>query len=138
MSYSTAGYDYGKATSDLARNKGQQDVMQDYGKFLGQTQYRRQRRDMGRQFKQDFPQVGSHYNSRGMWNSGVRREGQNKYLQDYQRNLGDLNFDQAAYNQGQELQSGFRDANYQSALMDLYEQFQAGRMAQSPFGYVNF
>ena len=134
--YGTPAYDYSKATSDLTRTRGQQDAAADYGRFLGQTQFRRQRRDMGNQFKQDFPRVASAYNRRGMLNSGLRRSGQRKYVSDYQRGLGDLGEDQAAMNQGYDLQRTQRDANYQAALLDLFEQFQAQRAAQSPYGSV--
>lgn len=136
--YGTPAYDYSKATSNLTRSKSQSDAMQDYGRFLGQTQFRRQRRNMGQEAERNFPRVQQAYNRRGMLNSGLRREGQQRYMQDYARNLGDLSFDQAAMNQGYDMRRAQGDANYQAALMDLYERFQAQRAQQDPFQAVVF
>lgn len=137
MAYSTPSYDYGKATSRLAENKGYEDVARNYGRFMSQERFRRGAEDAGRQFQQKMPKVGTHYNRRGMWQSGLRQQGQRNFAQDYQRDLGRMQYDQAAAETGFDMQQAQSDAMFQRALLDLYEQLQGGRAAgYDPFAAV--
>lgn len=135
--YSSPSYEYGQATNRLALEKSQSDAYQDYGRVLGQQRHRRNIEDMGRQFSQNFPRVGSSYNRRGMWNSGLRRQGQRDYAQDYNRSVQRANTDQAQEAQYFQLNRGISDASYQNALLNLYEQYQAARATgYDPFAAI--
>lgn len=131
--YGTPAYDYTKGTSDLARNKTQSDAMNDYGRFISQQRFRRNREDAGLQVKRNFPRVGGGFNRRGIYNSGLRREGQQQYLGDYNRDVQRNLQDEQMENQGFDLQRSFGDANYQAALLDLFERFQGARANVDPF-----
>ena len=134
--YSTAQYDYNKGTSDLALNKGLSDAANEYGRFLSQQRFRRDQQDMGQQFKQNMPKVGSSYNRRGLWNSGLRRQGQRQFGEQYNQALQRSQFDQGAAEQQYTMTQTASDARYQQALLDLYEQFQSGRANTDPFANV--
>ena len=134
MAYGTPTYDYEKARSGLTERKGFEDVQRDYGRFLGQERFRRGAEDSSRQFRNKFPKVGTHFNRRGMYNSGLRRSGQKEFAQDYQRDLSRQQFDQASMNTQYDMDQTRSDAGYQRALVDLYEQMQAQRAARGASG----
>lgn len=137
MAYQTPTYNYEQARSRLTENKGYEDVARNYGRFMGQERFRRGTEDAGRQFTQKFPKVGSHFNRRGMWNSGLRREGQRNFAEDYQRDVARQQWDQGAWETGLDMQQTQSDAQYQRALLDLYENLQRGRAADyDPFAAI--
>lgn len=135
--YGTPNYDYTRATGQLAQNKALTDAANQYGRFLSQERFRRSGEDANLQAKRKFPKVGSHFNRRGLWNSGLRREGQQNFMQDYQRDVNRLQWDQGASEAGFEMRQAQSDASYQQALLDLYERLQAQRAASyDPFAAV--
>lgn len=134
--YGTPNYDYTQATSQLARQKTLSDTANTYGRFLSQQRFRRGREDAGTQMRRNFPKVGGHFSRRGLWNSGLRREGQAQYLGDYNRDVQRSYQDQQAENQGFDLQQTASDMGYQDALLALYERLQAARANQDPFANV--
>lgn len=134
--YGTPTYNYNKATSDLALNKGLSDAANEYGRFLSQQRFRRDQQDMGRQFKENMPRVGSSYNRRGIWNSGLRRQGQRQFGEQYNKALQRSQFDQGAADQQYTMAQSASDARYQKALLDLYEQLQSTRANTDPFANV--
>ena len=137
MAYQTPTYGYESAKNRLTENKGLSDVANNYGRFLSQERFRRNSEDQTRDFTKKFPKVGTHYNRRGMWNSGLRRAGQREYAQDYQKDLGRQAWDQGAQEQGFQMQQTASDVQYQRALQDLYEQMQAARASgYDPFAAV--
>ncbi len=137
MAYGTPSYDYGVATSNLTARKGQEDVARDFGRFMGQERFRRSTQDNQQTFKRQFPNVASHFNQRGLHNSGLRQQGQRQFVQDYNQTQERSNFDRAAEVAGIDLQQTQSDANYQKALLDLYELYQGQRAAGfDPFAAV--
>ena len=129
MAFNTPTFDYSRATNNLTTDKGLQDNAQDYGRFLSQERFRRGLGDADRQFKDRFPKVGQGFQNRGMYNSGLRKEGQNKFAGDYQRNVNNARFDFGAQEFGQEQSNTDRQAGYQRALLSLFEQLQQARGA---------
>lgn len=128
--YSTPTYDYGRQTNQLTTNKGLQDIAQNYGRFLSQERFRRGLSDANRTFKQDrFPQIGRSFNRRGMYHSGLRKQAQTREAQNFQRQTDrfrqDYGQEQAMMNQTQ----AFRDAQYQQAMLALFEDMQRQRAA---------
>lgn len=134
--YGTPQYNYTKGTSDLALNKSLSDASNEYGRFLSQQRFRRDQQDLGQRFKENMPRVGSSYNRRGLWNSGLRRQGQRQFGQEYNKALQRSQFDQGAAEQQFTMARSAGDARYQAALLDLYEQLQAGRANTDPFANV--
>lgn len=136
MAYTTPTYDYGRAQSDLTLNKGLQDQASAYGRFLGQERHRRGLEDTTRGFRQNFPRVAQSYQNRGFYNSGLRREGQQKYGEGFQRDVSRQNYDQALQESAFEQAQALRDAQYQAALRDLFERMQAMRAQDDPFAQI--
>ncbi len=137
MAYGTPVYDYEQERSGLTQRKGLEDVGRDYGRFMSQERFRRQNMDQGQDFRDKFPKVGTHFNRRGMWNSGLRTQGQNRFAQDFAEQQGRTRFDQAAESAQTDLAQSMSDASYQQALLGLFEQLQSQRAAgYDPFAAV--
>jgi len=135
MAYSTPSYDYGMQTNQLTTDKGIQDVMQNYGRFLGQERFRRGMSDANRMFKEQFPNIGRSYNRRGLYHSGLRRGAQTQEAQNFQRQTDRFRQDYATEQSALEQQQALRDAQYQNAMLSLYEQMQQARAAgYDPYG----
>ena len=129
MAYGTPIYDYEQARGGLAKKKAITDQSNDFGRFLGQERFRRSREDMGRDFTQNFPKVGSSFNRRGIWNSGLRKKGQRRAVEATNRNFGRLAEDQATDAAQWDLQQTASDVSYQNELLALYDRMQATRAA---------
>ena len=137
MAYGTPSYDYASGASALTQNKTAQDAAANYGRFMGQERFRRQQGEAQQGFRRQFPSVGKHYNQRGLYNSGLRQENQNEFVGDYQRAMDNAQFEQAGAEQGYEMQQTQRDAQYQLALQQLFEQMSQSRASQyDPFAGV--
>lgn len=137
MAYGTPTYDYEQARSGLTQRKGLEDVGRDYGRFMSQERFRRQNMDQGNDFRDKFPKVGTHFNRRGMWNSGLRKQGQNRFAQDFSEQQSRTRFDQGAEMAQADMGQAQSDASYQQALLDLFAQMQAQRASgYDPFAAV--
>ena len=137
MAYSTPQYDYTKSTNSATLNKGLQDISQNYGRFLSQERFRRGLGDANRQFKDQFPRVARNFNSRGIYDSGLRREAQQKNAQDYQRQTDRYRYDYAAEQNADQQAQGLRDAAYQNQLAALFEEFKRQQAAGfDPFANI--
>lgn len=134
--YATPTYSYTTATNELGLNKSLSDAANEYGRFLSQQRFRRDQQDLGQRFKQNFPRVGSAYNRRGLWNSGLRRQGQRQFGEQYNQALQRSQFDQGAAEQQYQMAQTGQDAQYQLALQKLYDQYQAARANVDPFAGV--
>jgi hypothetical protein len=127
MAFSTPTYDYGRQTSDLSIRKGTSDVARNLGQFFSQERHRRDLEGLNRTFKDRFPQVGSSYNQRGLYHSGLRRAGQRREAEDYQRGVTAANIGQAENEIGMMTQAALSDAEYQQGLLQLFEDLQKAR-----------
>ena len=137
MAFQTPTYDYGLATNKLTLDKGLSDIAQSYGTFLGQERYRRNRGDMNREFKSQFPKVAQGYQNRGLYNSGLRKQGQRQEVKGYQRAQNRLSQDQAVSQASDAQTQAFRDAQYQQALMDYFNAMQRQRaVSYDPFQFI--
>ena len=104
---------------------------------MGQERHRRNLGDMNREFREGFPRVGSSFNQRGLWNSGLRRGGQREAVNHYARALERVNFDQAASESQFERERALSDSGYQQALLSLLEEYQRERTAgYDPFAAI--
>lgn len=133
MPYSTPQYDYDRGVADLTLNKSLEDSTQAFGRFLGQQRHRRSLTDNAQQFQRGFPRIGAAANSRGIYNSGIRRGNQRVAAQDYSTATQRLNTDQAASEGQFELNQNLRDVGFQAQLLALYERLQHQRATQDPY-----
>ena len=127
---------YAARTNELALQHGQDRANRQYQQYVGAEGFRRNREDAGLQIKRTFPKVGSAFNRRGMWNSGLRKQGQNQFVGDYKRDVGRTNWDQGRYDQGYALQQTQADAGYQSALQQAFDDFQTKRTQTDPYAAI--
>ena len=130
MAFTTPTYDYGRTTNDLTTEYGLQKNSNDFGRFLSQERFRRGLGDAQRSFKQNFPKIGSSFNQRGMYHSGLRREGQREGVEDYQRQVGDARFEQGVREAEYEQADTLMNQQYQRALQALYENLQRARASE--------
>lgn len=135
--YGTPTYNYGRQANSLTTNKGLQDIAQNYGRFLSQERFRRGNQDAQRQFQKQFPKIGRSYNRRGLYHSGLRKGAQREEAQDFQRQGDRYRWD---YTQDQafgQQQQALRDAQYQQAMLGLFEEMQGQRAAgYDPFAAI--
>lgn len=137
MAYSTPTYDFGRQTNDLTTTKGLQDNAQEFGRFLSQERFRRGQSEANRVFQERFPKIGSSFNSRGLYHSGLRREGQRKEAEAFQRGTDNARFEQGAAETQMDMQQTMRDQQYQLALQSLVEQLQKARATTfDPFASI--
>lgn len=129
MAYGTPIYNYESARSGLTQNKGLEDVARNYGRFMSQERFRRAGEDQTLGFKRQLPRVGSRFNRRGMYNSGLRRQGQQEFANDFQRQQARLQYDQGAEATQADMAQAAADARYQQELLRLYEEQQYARTA---------
>lgn len=134
--YGTPAYEYAQGTSGLAQKKAQSDAANEYARFISQQRFRQQQQDLGQQFRRQMPKVGQSFQNRGLWNSGLRRSGQRQFAGDYNQALQRSQQAQAADDQQFQMQQNFNDQDYNLALMDLYQRFQAARANTDPFANV--
>ena len=127
MAYDAPSYDYARRVQETTHNKNMGDIAGDYGRFISQERFRRTTGDMGDQFRRQMPKVGSQFNRRGIYNSGLRQQGQRDFAQNYQQQLGRAQYDQAAEEQKFGLERSASDANYKILLQQLFEQLQGQR-----------
>lgn len=133
MPYSTPRYNYGTSSAELSNRYNTENAAQAFGTFLGQQRYRRQAQDQDLMFRRQLPRVGAQYNRRGLYNSGLRRTGQQQYVTDYNTARQRGVEDEAGFLQQAELSNTARAAAYQAALQQLFEQYQAQRATVDPF-----
>lgn len=131
--YATPGYNYTSQTNALNRQKGLQDATRNYSQFISQERFRRGREDNQLGFQRNFPRVGAGFNRRGMWNSGLRKQGQQMAAGDFSRAQGRVNWDNAANDQGFAIDKAQSDAAYQSALQAAYDQFKKAQATQAAY-----
>lgn len=134
--YGTPSADYAQGASQLAKRKSLSEAANTYGRFISQQRFRRGREDAGQQMRRNFPRVGGAFNRRGIYNSGVRRQGQQQYLGDYNRDIQRNLQDQQMEDQGFDLQQAGQDLGFEEALLDLYARTQAARANTDPFANV--
>lgn len=128
-------FDFESRLADLNNRYAQENAAQEFGRFLGQQRFSRQRRDMNDQFTQAFPR------RTGAWarrlgsdvRSGLMSRDITDFSNRYARQLADVDAEQAAFD-GQ-FQGGMaaRQAAYQRSLLALQEDLARSRAAQNPF-----
>jgi hypothetical protein len=129
-------YEYENQLADLQNQYAQTQAAQEYGRFVGQQRYSRDKQGLNRNFQQGFPKLTAGFGRRG-FGSQVRSGRVGADVADYtNQNLraqGDLDNEYAAWAGNQQTQQTNGFAAYQGALARLMEQMKAQQAMQSPF-----
>lgn len=128
------GYEYGSKQSDLTTNYERQNAAQDFGRFLGQQRFKRNREDLNRGFQRQFPKFTGYWAGRlgsGV-QSGVMRNKMGQQVGDFNRQLQDVNIGESQFLSEDARVRAERAAEYERALLGLREQFDVARGLQAP------
>ncbi len=121
--------------ADLQNKYSQDNAAQEYGRFLGQQRYSRNREGMNRDYMRSFPKFTGQWAGRlgaGV-KSGVFTQDLTDNVNDFGRQMGDLDMAQAGEMGNFQTQQANRDSAYQRALLALNEQLAAQRASANPF-----
>ena len=134
-------YDYTQGVADLTNKYAHDKATQEYGRFLGQQRFSRQKADLARGFQSSFPKFTASFGRRGIGShvkSGRLGADLTQFTNDYSRQVGALNEAQAGFMGDWNMRMSQQDANYKAALQRLRDQLNQGRAVQSPFDvYTN-
>jgi hypothetical protein len=128
------GYEYGAKQADLTNNYERQNAAQDFGRFLGQQRFKRNREDLNRGFGRQFPKFTGYWAGRlgsGV-QSGVMRNKMGQQVGDFNRNVQDVDVQESQFLGADAQQRAQRAADYERMLLGLREQFDVGRGLQDP------
>lgn len=121
--------------ADLQNRYAQDNAAQEYGRFLGQQRFSRQREGMNRDYMRQFPQFTGRWAGRlgdGV-KSGVFNESLTNNVNDFGRSMGQVDQDEAGFQGNFAATQAQREAAYRRALLALNEDFAAQRANQNPF-----
>ncbi len=128
-------YEYNDAVSDTKHKYEQSRAAQEYGRFLGQQRFGRERETANQGFTQRFPAVTGRLAKR--FGSRVRSGQTGAVLGNevgmFQRQMGDIDRQAAEFGGQQDMASTQDAANYQLALLRLKERYEQGRALDSPY-----
>lgn len=129
-------YDYESKIADLQNRYNQDNAAQEYGRFISQQRFSRQKQDMNDQYTKAFPKFTGAWAGRlgsGI-KSGVMRQDLADSVNGFNRNMGQLDTDNAAA-EGQ-FASDFaaRQAAYQKMLLGINDDYARERASQNAFG----
>lgn len=128
------GYEYGAKQADLTNNYERQNAAQDFGRFLGQQRFKRNREDLDRGFQRQFPKFTGYWAGRlgsGI-KSGVMRNKMGQQVGDFNRGVQDVDIQESQFLGADTQQRAQRAADYERMLLGLREQFDVGRGLQAP------
>ena len=133
-----SAYGYEQQLNNLQLQRSQTAGNHELGRFMGQQRFNRETPQLQSKFRREQPRFGSSYNQRGMLNSGIYKADNQERFKQYQDYMSQRGQDQA-WEQAQSHQAQRNDdLNYNQALLQLFEQFQAQRAGQNPFAnYMN-
>lgn len=128
-------FDFETRIADLQNRYAQDNAAQEFGRFLSQQRFSRQRRDMDEGFQRTFPRLTGRWagrNTQGV-RSGVMTDQIMNTSNAYARQLADLDADQAAQEGQFAGGQAARTAAYRRNLLMLQEELARQRAAQNPF-----
>lgn len=136
----TPNYSYYQGVADLKNRYRQDNATQEYGRFLGQQRFSRQKEDLNKGFQHSFPAFTARYAKR--FGSNVRSGRTAADLTDYTNNfanqMGAVDEAQAAFQGDFNMKHTQGQANYLAALQRLKDQLHNGQAIASPFDvYTN-
>jgi hypothetical protein len=133
-----AAFQFETQTADLQNRFAQDNAAAEYGRFMGQQRYARNREGMNRSYMQAFPKFTGQWAGRlgsGI-KSGVFRQDLTDNVNNFNRALGDVDTEQAMAEGQFASQQAMREAAYRRSLLALQEQLAAERAAANPFANV--
>lgn len=133
-------YEYENQLADLQNQYAQTKAAQEYGRFVGQQRYSRDKVGLQQGFQRGFPKLTGQLARRGFGSqvqSGRVGADVGQFQNDFARQAGQLDADYAAWDGNQQTQMTNQEGAYQSALLRLMEQMKAQQAQQSPFAPYN-
>ncbi len=130
-----SAFQFETQTADLQNKYAQDNAVNEYGRFMGQQRYARNREGMNRNYMRQFPKFTGQWAGRlgaGV-KSGVFQQDLTNNVNDFNRALGEVDTDQAAAEGQFASQQAMRDAAYRRSLLALQEQFAAQQASANPF-----
>lgn len=120
-------FDYGTQLADLTSKYASDRVAQNFGRMLGQQRYKRQKQDLTRSYKSQFPKFTGSWAGRLGSNvqSGVFKQKLGENVSDYGRNMQDINTSQAQFQSQWLSNRALQKSAYERALKALRDQFTA-------------
>lgn len=129
--YGSGRYDaglQGAATQLEKRLRGQATEL---GRFYGQERFRRGSADAGRQFKDRFPKIGSSFQRRNLWDSGMRKQAQRKEANEFMRARNRARFDYGVEDLNYLIGGAMDNAGFQNQMLGIRENL--GRQRATEF-----
>jgi hypothetical protein len=128
-------FNFETRTADLQNRYAQDNAAQEFGRFLSQQRFGRERRDMNDRFTQAFPR------RTGQWarrlgsdvRSGLMTQDVTDFSNRYAQQLADVDTQQASTEAQFQGDMAARQAAYQRSLMALQEELARSRASQNPF-----
>lgn len=131
-------YDYESRLADLQNRYNQDNAAQEYGRFISQQRFSRNRQDMNDQFAKAFPKFTGQWAGRlgsGI-QSGVFRQGLTDSVNNFNQNMGRLDADNAAAEGQYQTDFAARQAAYQRMLLGINDDYARERASANAFqGY---
>lgn len=130
-----SAFQFETQTADLQNRYAQDNAVNEYGRFVGQQRYARNREDMNQNYMRAFPKFTGRWAGRlgaGV-KSGVFQQDLTNNVNDFNRSLGQVDTDQAVAEGQFAAQQAMRDAAYRRSLLALQEQFAAQQAGTNPF-----
>ena len=132
-------FDYTQRKNQLNTDFARENMIQQQGAQLGQQRYARQRGGMTQGFQRAFPKMTGQMAGRlgsGV-RSGVANQGLGRFVGDFQRQLGNMDIDQATAEANFAQQQAARMDAYQRMLQALDEELAQSRLGQDPYAGVS-
>ncbi len=128
-----AYYDYAQKQNDLNRSFADETAASQYGRFVSQQRYSRDKQGMAQTFQRQAPRFNASFARRGLGDSGIFRRGLNERTSDYTNAYNDLLAQEGAQMGQYTMQDASRTDAYKMALQRLMEQLQAQRANENQF-----
>lgn len=128
-------FKFESGVADLQNRFAQESAAAEYGRFLGQQRFSRDRSDMNDRFTKGFPKVTGRLARR--FGSDVRSGLAGREVADvtnrYAQQLTDMDTEQAGFEANFAGSQAARQAAYQRSLLALQEEYARAQLAQNPF-----
>lgn len=128
-------FNYERDLADVQDKYSQDNATNQYARFVSQQRFARNKDTMNRGFQEGFPQnvVAANRGMGSRIRSGVFGDRLGQMFSGFNRQMGNVEQDQAGAEAQFAQQQSLRDAAYQRALLLLQEQLTQQQAGESPF-----
>jgi hypothetical protein len=128
-------YSFESQIADLSNRYNQDNAANEYGRFVSQQRFGRQRADMNRGYLSQFPKFTGAWAGRlgsGI-KSGVFHQALTDNVNGFNRNMSDLDTSEATTLGGMDALTAQRQAAYQRSLLAAQEDYARSQASQDPY-----